>query len=63
MGFTSRDLDANTFVEGLQDYFSAILEYYDELYPLDERAVALIFVSVTSFAPPIPRRRRPCAGT
>ncbi len=59
MGFTSRDLDANTFVEGLQDYFSAILEYYDELYPLDERAVALMLRLRDEFRSSYPEETAP----
>ncbi len=38
----SRSQDSVLYIENIHDYFTALLEYYDELFPLSEEAVNLI---------------------
>lgn len=42
MSVTSRSQDSISMVDSLQEFYSVILEYYDELFPLDEGAVGFI---------------------
>lgn len=42
MSFTPRSQDTISLVGSLQEFYSVILEYYDELFPLDDKAVDFI---------------------
>ncbi len=42
MSFTPRSQDTISLVDSLQEFYSVILEYYDELFPLDEKGVDFI---------------------
>ncbi len=42
MSQSSRPQDTVTYLDNIHDYFGALLEYYDELFPLAEGAVGFI---------------------
>jgi 2-polyprenyl-3-methyl-5-hydroxy-6-metoxy-1,4-benzoquinol methylase len=37
-----KDQDAQVSIESMQDFYTASLEYYDELFPFDEQAISFI---------------------
>lgn len=42
MAYATTHEQAPAFIESIQDFYTAILEYYDELFPLDENLVPFI---------------------
>ena len=59
MSQSSNQQDTVTYLENIHDYFTALLEYYDELFPLADGAVTLITALGNAFRAGFPPEDAP----